>query len=114
MSTAQGRSQASSHRSPQGEGMPVSTTVTYLFDPLCGWCYGASPAVQRLGQQSDIRLELAPTGLFSGGSRRMDAAFAEFAWSNDQRIAKLPRWRHTTQATNTPAGGRCRSLNRNA
>ncbi|PKO66383.1 MAG: protein-disulfide isomerase [Betaproteobacteria bacterium HGW-Betaproteobacteria-16] len=69
--------------------MPVSTTVTYLFDPLCGWCYGASPAVQRLGQQSDIRLELAPTGLFSGGGRRMDAAFAEFAWSNDQRIAKL-------------------------
>jgi putative protein-disulfide isomerase len=67
----------------------VSTTVTYLFDPLCGWCYGASPLVQRLGQESDIRLELAPTGLFSGGGRHMDAAFAEFAWSNDQRIGKL-------------------------
>jgi putative protein-disulfide isomerase len=67
----------------------MSTNVTYLFDPLCGWCYGASPAVQMLGQHGDIRLELAPTGLFAGGGRRMDAAFAEFAWSNDQRIAKL-------------------------
>ncbi|MBE0589813.1 MAG: protein-disulfide isomerase [Betaproteobacteria bacterium HGW-Betaproteobacteria-9] len=95
MSTAPGRSQASSHRSPQGEGTPVSTTVTYLFDPLCGWCYGASPAVQKLGQQSGIRLALAPTGLFAGGGRRMDTAFAEFAWSNDLRIAKLTGQRFT-------------------
>ena len=24
------------------------STLTYLFDPLCGWCYGASPAIQKL------------------------------------------------------------------
>ncbi|MBT9553972.1 MAG: DsbA family protein [Hydrogenophaga sp.] len=75
--------------------MPVGTTVTYLFDPLCGWCYGASPAIQRLGQHSGITLELAPTGLFADGGRRMDAAFAEFAWSNDQRIAQLTGQRFT-------------------
>jgi putative protein-disulfide isomerase len=73
----------------------MSTTVTYLFDPLCGWCYGASPAVQELGHQSGIHLQLAPTGLFAGGGRRMDAAFAEFAWANDQRIAKLTGQRFT-------------------
>lgn len=67
----------------------MGTKVTYLFDPLCGWCYGASPVVQELGQHSGITLELAPTGLFADGGRRMDAAFAEFAWSNDLRIAKL-------------------------
>ena len=65
-------------------------TLTYLFDPLCGWCYGASPAIQQLGQHPTIRLELAPTGLFAGvGGRTLDAAFAEYAWSNDQRIKKL-------------------------
>ena len=70
--------------------------VTYLFDPLCGWCYGASPVIQRLGQQSDIQLELAPTGLFAGsGGRAMDAAFADYAWSNDQRIEKLTGQRFT-------------------
>jgi putative protein-disulfide isomerase len=67
----------------------MSTPVTYLFDPLCGWCYGASPAIQRLGQEASITLELAATGLFSGGGRVMSADFADFAWSNDVRIGKL-------------------------
>lgn len=67
----------------------MRTTVTYLFDPLCGWCYGAAPTVKRLSLQPDIRLELVPTGLFAGANRVMDAAFAEFAWSNDLRIQKL-------------------------
>lgn len=71
------------------------TTVTYLFDPLCGWCYGASPAIQKLGQHGGLTLELAPTGLFAGGGRTMDAAFANYAWSNDQRIAKLTGQRFT-------------------
>lgn len=73
----------------------MSATVTYLFDPLCGWCYGASPVIQQLGQQAHIQLELAPTGLFAGGGRTMDAAFADYAWSNDQRIAKLTGQRFT-------------------
>ena len=73
-----------------------TTTLTYLFDPLCGWCYGASPAIQKLGQHATIRLELAPTGLFAGaGGRTMDAAFAEYAWSNDVRIEKLTGQRFT-------------------
>jgi putative protein-disulfide isomerase len=37
-------------------------TLTYLFDPLRGWCYGARP---------------------------MDANFAAYAWANDQRIAQM-------------------------
>lgn len=65
-------------------------TVTYLFDPLCGWCYGASPMVRHLAGAPGLALALAPTGLFSGpGARPMDADFAAYAWSNDQRIAKL-------------------------
>jgi putative protein-disulfide isomerase len=67
----------------------MRTIVTYLFDPLCGWCYGASPTIQRLALQEDIRQELAPTGLFAGGARMLDAAFADYAWSNDLRIQKL-------------------------
>ena len=77
-------------------GCPAHTAVTYLFDPLCGWCYGASPAIQRLGRQSGIQLELVPTGLFAGsGGRTMDAAFADYAWSNDVRIEKLTGQRFT-------------------
>lgn len=67
----------------------MRTHVTYLFDPLCGWCYGASVAIRQLSEQPSVRLELAPTGLFAGGGRVMDAAFAAHAWANDQRIAEL-------------------------
>ncbi len=75
---------------------PWGPNVTYLFDPLCGWCYGASPAVQRLGTHAGLQLDLAPTGLFAGrGARSMDASFADYAWSNDKRIEKLTGQRFT-------------------
>ena len=68
----------------------MSILVTYLFDPLCGWCYAAAPALQHLQGVDGIQLALAPTGLFAGaGARPMDAQFAAYAWSNDQRIQQL-------------------------
>jgi len=63
--------------------------VTYLFDPLCGWCYGASPAIHHLMALGNLDVTLAPTGLFVGGGRVISSAFAEYAWSNDQRIAHM-------------------------
>ena len=63
--------------------------VNYLFDPLCGWCYGAAPMVEQL-VDSGLRVDLLPTGLFSGaGARPLDEGFAAHAWSNDQRIQRL-------------------------
>ena len=73
----------------------TDATVTYLFDPLCGWCYGATPMLDRLAN-SGIPLELVPTGLFSGaGARPLDAGFASYAWDNDQRIERLSGQRFT-------------------
>ncbi|MGR9350586.1 DsbA family protein [Rhizobium leguminosarum] len=70
--------------------MTGKTHITYLFDPLCGWCYGASPLLAQLAAAPDLTVSLAPTGLFSdSGARAMDEQFAAFAWSNDQRIGSL-------------------------
>lgn len=67
-----------------------TVTVTYLFDPLCGWCYAAAPALQHLQGVDGMNVALAPTGLFAGaGARPMDARFATYAWANDQRIQQL-------------------------
>ena len=67
-----------------------NVTVTYLFDPLCGWCYAAAPALKFLQAQEGVEVVLAPTGLFAGaGARPMDAQFAAYAWANDQRIQQL-------------------------
>lgn len=64
--------------------------ISYLFDPLCGWCYGAGPMLEQLARLDGATLELVPTGLFAGeGARPLDAGFAAYAWQNDQRIARL-------------------------
>jgi putative protein-disulfide isomerase len=64
--------------------------LTYLFDPLCGWCYGASPVVEKLMEQEGFATELVPTGLFADqGAFPMNAGFAAHAWEADQRIAQL-------------------------
>lgn len=74
----------------------MAQTLHYLFDPLCGWCYGATPAVARLRETTDVAVELLPTGLFSGaGARPMDDDFAAYAWANDQRIERLTTQRFT-------------------
>ena len=52
---------------------PMGKTLHYLFDPLCGWCYGATPVASGLLQVPGVRLDLLPTGLFSNeGARPMD------------------------------------------
>ncbi|ATO32710.1 hypothetical protein DZA65_01784 [Dickeya dianthicola] len=68
----------------------MSKILHYVFDPLCGWCYGASPTVAALAYHPAFRLELSPSGLFADeGARSMNDEFAAYAWSNDQRIARL-------------------------
>ena len=68
----------------------MSKTLHYVFDPLCGWCYGASATVSAVSRHPGIRLRLLPSGLFSGqGARSMDEGFASYAWANDQRIERL-------------------------
>lgn len=64
-------------------------SVLYLLDPLCGWCYGASPKIARL-ERAGVEVNLLPTGLFSGeGAKQMSPGLARYAWQNDQRIHSL-------------------------
>ena len=68
----------------------MNTMLNYLYDPLCGWCYGATNAVSAALAVPGVTVTLLPTGLFSGaGARAMDDDFASYAWSNDQRIGEL-------------------------
>lgn len=68
----------------------MDKTLTYLYDPLCGWCYGAGSALERLVAESGIQLVLLPAGLFAGsGARPMTEELSSSIWINDQRIEEL-------------------------
>jgi len=63
-------------------------TLHYLYDPLCGWCYGAAPLIQ-------IARDIAPVtahagGLMVGDARRpVTPALAKFVKPHDMNIAQL-------------------------
>ncbi|KUG06686.1 DsbA family protein [Solirubrum puertoriconensis] len=40
------------------------TQLLYIFDPLCGWCYGMSPLIKRLAEEYAERV---PFTVLSGG-----------------------------------------------
>jgi putative protein-disulfide isomerase len=91
--------------------MADATQLTYLFDPLCGWCYGASPVLRALAEREGYSVVLAPSGLFCGErGRPMNDEFAAYAWTNDQRIAQLTRQRFTEQYRRDVLGNRASRL----
>ncbi|GHD58041.1 DsbA family protein [Jeongeupia chitinilytica] len=62
----------------------MSTELILLFDPNCGWCYGAHPALAALRDASPLPWRLLPTGLFAGADD-VPAADAYF-WRSDLQI----------------------------
>lgn len=46
----------------------VSGKIIYVYDALCGWCYGFSPVIQRLHQNfsSSIPFEVVSGGMVTG------------------------------------------------
>ena len=44
---------------PPIQSAPDLPELLYLFDPLCGWCYGMSPVIQRVRQEFAGRVEVS-------------------------------------------------------
>ncbi len=67
--------------------MDAKTQFTYLFDPLCGWCYAAAPAIKHLSETFGLQLTMMPTGLFV--TPRPVSTIADHARAHDGRIQDL-------------------------
>lgn len=67
----------------------TSATFTYLFDPLCGWCYGAAPAIARLRGMAGVTLKALPVGLFAWEQGVPLATMRDHIRPADARIAAL-------------------------
>jgi len=64
--------------------------IHYWYDPLCGWCYGAAPLLQVVGEIPGLRVALRGGGLFSGAQRqRLNGPLRQHILAHDQRIAAL-------------------------
>jgi len=64
--------------------------LIYLYDPMCGWCYGAMPAIHGLADLNGCIVEPVPTGLFGGDpAKRIDAGMAQHIEQIDARIASM-------------------------
>lgn len=69
----------------------MSTTVLhYLYDPLCGWCYGATPLVTAARAMPGLRVALHGGGMMSGANRQpVSEALRNYVLPHDHRIAAL-------------------------
>lgn len=66
----------------------MSTPVLhYIHDPLCGWCYGASPLVQ--AARDILPVLFHGGGMMTGAQRRpITPELRQYVMAHDQRIAQ--------------------------
>lgn len=65
-------------------------TLHYIFDPLCGWCYGAAPLIAAARTLPGLKLALHGGGMLAGAQRlRITEQWREYVRVHDARIARL-------------------------
>lgn len=82
--------------SPQQAMGMATTTVRYIGDPMCSWCWGISPALQTLAaycwdHRLDFRVHVG--GLRAGGGDAWNTPFKAFLrheWETIQRVTGQP------------------------
>ncbi|MGS3141900.1 DsbA family protein [Aeromonas sanarellii] len=66
------------------------TTLHYVYDPLCGWCYGAAPLLRAAAGIPGLRIALHAGGLWLGARRQpMGQALRDHVRPHDERIHAL-------------------------
>lgn len=62
----------------------------YLFDPLCGWCYGVAPLIEAAAGVPGLEIELHGGGMLAGANRRaINPQWRAYVLPHDRRIAEL-------------------------
>ena len=68
----------------------TGTTLHYIFDPLCGWCYGAAPLVKAAKTIPGLNIALHAGGMMTGNNRRqITDEWRNYVIPHDKRIAEL-------------------------
>lgn len=68
----------------------AAVKLHYIYDPLCGWCYGATPLTQVAQQISGLTLVLHGGGMMTGSnSRKITPEWHDYVEPHDRRIAEI-------------------------
>ena len=66
------------------------STLHYVFDPLCGWCYAAAPLISAAREVPGLQLRFHSGGMLTGANRRMiTPQWRDYVMPHDRRIAEL-------------------------
>ena len=66
----------------------MTATLHYLYDPLCGWCYGAAPLVKAAREVVNVRAHGG--GMMTGARRQaVTPQLRGYVMPHDARIAQL-------------------------
>lgn len=64
-----------------------AVTLHYIYDPLCGWCYGAKPLLH--AAQQVLPIQLHGGGMMSGNNRQaVSPQLRGYVMPHDRRIAE--------------------------
>lgn len=66
----------------------MSAVLHYIYDPLCGWCYGAEPLVWAARQVEGLELELHAGGLWPQPTKLPEET-RRYIQQADARIARM-------------------------
>jgi putative protein-disulfide isomerase len=62
----------------------------YIYDPLCGWCYGAAPLLQAAREIEGLHIVLHGGGMMTGSNRKqVSPQLRNYVMQHDQRIAAM-------------------------
>lgn len=65
-------------------------TLHYIFDPLCGWCYGAAPLIAAARGVPGLAIAIHVGGMMTGPNRQaVTPQLRDYVMSHDKRIAQL-------------------------
>ncbi|WGS52786.1 DsbA family protein [Paraburkholderia sp. D15] len=65
-------------------------TLHYIYDPLCGWCYGAAPLVAAARGVPGLTVVAHGGGMLAGPQRRgITPQWRSYVMPHDRRIAEL-------------------------
>ncbi|HEX8956243.1 MAG TPA: DsbA family protein [Burkholderiaceae bacterium] len=66
------------------------STLHYVFDPLCGWCYGAAPLISAARGVAGLDIALHAGGMMAGPNRQpVTPQLRDYVMRHDRRIAQL-------------------------